>query len=77
VEIINILLDKEMSVDLTNANGSTPLHLSVLHGNLEATKTLVDRGAAINNVNKFGDTALRVASSNGNFEVFFYLRKLS
>jgi ankyrin repeat protein len=52
VIIIKILLDKGMSVDLTNAEDSMLLHLSALTGNLEATKALVKKGAPLNNANK-------------------------
>jgi ankyrin repeat protein len=58
VEIIRILLDKEIYVDLTNAEESVPLHLSALTGNLEATKVCVKRGAPLNNANKDGATPL-------------------
>ena len=75
MEFIKILLDKEMSVDVTNVKDSTPLHLSALHGNLEATNTLVVRGAAINHTNIFGDTPLMLAVYNGNFEGCLYLKK--
>jgi ankyrin repeat protein len=44
VEIFKNLLDKETSVDLKNANDSTPLHFSASKGNLEAQKSLVKRG---------------------------------
>jgi ankyrin repeat protein len=38
VKIINILQDKGMSVDMTNADDSTPLHFSANNGKLKATK---------------------------------------
>jgi hypothetical protein len=39
-----------MSVDLTNAEDSIPLHLSALIGNLAATKALCKRGAPLMSV---------------------------
>ena len=42
MEIIKILLDTGMSVDLTNAEDSTPLHFLASEGNLEATKALFE-----------------------------------
>jgi len=36
-----------MSVNLTCRNRYTLLHISAFRGNLEATKTLVERGAAV------------------------------
>jgi len=41
VEIIKILLGKEMCVDLTNGYDSTPVHVSAEFGNLEAMKNFV------------------------------------
>jgi len=38
VDIINLLLDKGMSVNLTNTNENTPLPVCVELGHLEATK---------------------------------------
>jgi hypothetical protein len=46
-QIIKILLDKWMSVDLTNAEDSTPLHLLASEGNLKATKALFERDCII------------------------------
>jgi ankyrin repeat protein len=47
-----LFLDMGMSVNVTNTEDSTPLHIAAQFGNLEATKTLVERGAAINITNK-------------------------
>ena len=47
-----------MSVDLTNTEDSTLLHLSAVTGNLEAMKAHVERGASLNNANKDGRTPL-------------------
>jgi ankyrin repeat protein len=58
LEIIGILLDRGMSVDFTNAEDSTLLHLSAIIGNLEAMKAHVERGAPLNNTNKDGATQL-------------------
>jgi ankyrin repeat protein len=48
VNIMKLLLDKGISVNLTNKNDSTPLHFSVQFSHLEAPKFSVERGAAIN-----------------------------
>jgi ankyrin repeat protein len=62
-----------MSVDVTNGGEFMPLHISAECGNVEATKALVGRCAALNNTNKHGDTALNLAAYNGKIEVFLYL----
>ena len=54
MEIIKILLDKGICVDLTITYVHTLLHVSAKCGNLEATKTLVGRGAAFNNPDENG-----------------------
>jgi ankyrin repeat protein len=58
VEIIKILLDRGMSVDLTNAEDSTLLHFSAVTGNLEAMKAYVEGGAPLNSYNEDGATPL-------------------
>lgn len=50
VEIIKSLLVEGMSVDLTNAEDSMPLHFSALIGGLEATKALCKIGAPLMSV---------------------------
>jgi ankyrin repeat protein len=52
VEIIKILLDKGMSVDLTNADDYTPLHFSASKGYLEEMRGLVETGAPLSNAKK-------------------------
>jgi len=64
---------QRMSVDLTNAEDFTPLHLSTLTGNLEATKALCERGAPLNNADKDGENPLHLAARCGKIEVFRYL----
>ena len=76
MEIIKILVDKGMSVNLTNAGDSTPLHLSALIGNLEATKALSERGAPLNNPDNDGETPLFLAARCGKIEVFRYLTEI-
>ena len=56
VEIIKILLHRGMYVDLTDAVGSIPLDVSASQVNLEATKTLVERGASLTIVDMYGDS---------------------
>ena len=60
-----------MSVNLTNTNDSTPLHLSAQFGHIDATKTLVESGADINKTDCDGNTPLMVAANNGKFNILF------
>ena len=62
-----------MSVNLTNRDECTPLHVSAQFGHLDATKVLVEGGAAVNYTNRYGYTPLTVAANNDNFEILCYL----
>ena len=46
-----ILLDKGITVDLTTAEVSTPLHLPIVGRHLEETKTVVESGNILNKAN--------------------------
>ena len=65
-----------MSVNLTNTGDSTPLHVCAKFGHLDATKSLVERGADLNKVNKYGDTPLNLGNLNGQLEVCRYLTEI-
>jgi len=56
--IIKILLHKGISVDLTDTSDCTPLHISVKFVTLEATKTLVERDVAVNDIHKHAEVSL-------------------
>jgi len=73
VDIIKLLLDKGMSVNLTNTNDSAPRHVFAQFGHLDATKTLVDKGAAINFTDSDDNTPLVVAAKNGKLNILPYL----
>jgi ankyrin repeat protein len=47
-----------------------------MYGKLEATKYLVERGAALNDTNKYGDTPLTLAALKRKQEVFLYLTEM-
>ena len=71
VDIIKLLLHKEISVNLTNIYDDIPLHFSAHFGQLEASKSLVERDAAINNTNVDSDSPLTLAAYSSNLEIFF------
>ena len=64
-----------MSIDLTNAEDSTPLQLSALIGNLEGTKALCEGGTPLNNAERDGETPLHLAANYGKTYIFRYLTK--
>jgi len=69
VDIIELLLNKGISVNMTNIQGSTPLHYSAQFGHVEATNALVERGAAVNNIDEYHVTARMVAAKSDEFEI--------
>ena len=73
VDIIKLLLEKGMSVNMTDANVSTPLHVFAQFCHLDSTKTLVDKGAAINFTDSDDNTPLVVAAKNGKLNILPYL----
>jgi ankyrin repeat protein len=58
-----------MSVNLTDTDKFTPLHVCADFGHQEAAKRLVERGAAINYPDTNGNTPVLVASKNGRFQI--------
>ena len=61
---------------MTNTDEFTPLQISVQFVHLEATKFLVEIGAAINNTNKYGNTPLMLATCNDKLEIFRYFTEI-
>jgi len=64
-----------MSVNFTEPDDSTGLRVSTAYDNLESTKLLVARGAALNSTNVYGNTLLMEDPYKGKTEFFRYLRK--
>jgi len=60
-----------MSVNLTDTNNSTPLHISAEFGHLEGMKSLVERGADINirDDNNNNNTVLHLAAVAVNVDI--------
>ena len=64
-----------MSANLTNTYDNTPLYFSTHFGQLEATKSLVERDAAINNTSIDSGTPMTLAAYIGKLEIFRYLKE--
>ena len=77
VYIMTLLVDKVISVNLTNTNDSLPLNFSAKFGDLEATKFVVERSAAINSTNIYVSTPLSLAECCAVLEIFHYLTEIS
>lgn len=50
---------------MKDVNGSTPLHLSSLEGNIEIVSYLLENNATVDPINRNGSTPLIMASLNG------------
>ena len=63
------MLEKGMSMNFTSTNISLPYMCYLKVANVEATKTLVQRGAALNKTNVNVDTQLKLAASCGELNI--------
>ena len=55
-------------------NGNTLLHLSVIQGNIQCVRALLDRGANMDVVNELGKTPEDIARENQNMEILSEFR---
>ena len=68
IDAINVL-KAGADPNITNADGNTCLHLSILHGcRKEVVQMIIDHGAHVNATNKNGLTALMIVSCRGNVD---------
>lgn len=70
-------LGHEVNVNVFDREGFTPLHKSVLDGNLELVKLLVKVGADVRLASRDGWSALHIASFAGHFAILSYLMACS
>ena len=69
IEIVELLLDKEIDISRTNKEGLNALHLASSKGHIEIAKLLIEKGIDINLTNYYGRNALHLASSEGHKEI--------
>ncbi|XP_071486018.1 notch-regulated ankyrin repeat-containing protein A-like [Diadema antillarum] len=62
-----------LDVNIFDRHGQTPLHQSVLKGNLEMVKLLVHCGADVALANREGWNALHIAAYRGYIDIALYL----
>ncbi|XP_033643350.1 notch-regulated ankyrin repeat-containing protein-like [Asterias rubens] len=62
-----------VNVNVFDGDGQTPLHQSVLVGNLELVKLLVQFGADVRLANRDGWNALHIAAYGGHDDIVLYL----
>ncbi|XP_038045880.1 notch-regulated ankyrin repeat-containing protein-like [Patiria miniata] len=66
-------LNGTFNVNVFDGEGQTPLHQSVLIGDLELVKLLVQFGADVRLANKDGWNALHIAAYGGHDDIVLYL----
>ncbi len=62
-----------VNVNVFDGEGQTPLHQSVIDGNLELVKLLVQFGADVRLANRDGWNALHIATYGGHDDIVLYL----
>lgn len=67
--IVELLLQSEIDLDITNGVGETPLHVVARKGNWQITRLLLEQGANTDCRNGYGRTPLSYAASNGHVAV--------
>lgn len=71
--MLMILLEKQCTVDIVDAQGNTPLHLACNLGNVEIIKILLESGANLDVKNKSSETPRSIIESSDNINLKEYL----
>ena len=74
-DVVCELLSGHAHVDSLTNVGNTPLHLSVLAGNIGIVKILIRAGANVNSKTKDGSTPLDFAAKNNHLDIMQLLLK--
>ena len=69
LEASDMLIDAGAKVNLSNHDGSVPLHSACERGYVDIVLLLLERGADVNRSNVFGWVPLHFAAKNGHHEV--------
>ena len=74
IPMVMFLTENGADVNIADANGNTPLIFIINKtGNLEITKHLIAKGAAVNTQNRTGETALMYAAWRGYTDIVAFL----
>jgi len=63
---VEVLLENDVDLDLTDPDGVSPLLLSILNANWDIAKRLIEAGADVNQWDMFGQSPLIAAAGNRN-----------
>jgi ankyrin repeat protein len=69
IDIVNILLKCNSSVNLCTTDGYTPLHLACRNGNIDIVNSLLKCNSSVNLCVTNGYTPLHLACRNGNIVI--------
>ncbi|XP_051172785.1 putative ankyrin repeat protein RF_0381 [Leptopilina boulardi] len=73
IEILQLLLEKNVRLNVVNKEKKTPLHIAIDQQNEEFVKLLLDKGADTEFKDKFNYTPLHMAIKNGNLKIIQHL----
>lgn len=73
VEMVDHCLLRGDEMEMTDANGSTPLIAAAFHQHLEMVEFLLERSAYPNAARHNGETALHLAAKHGNQKILVAL----
>ncbi|WP_147676314.1 ankyrin repeat domain-containing protein [Algibacter pacificus] len=74
VEIIKVLLNHKADVNLTDANGVSPLMYAIMFKNIQVIKLLIEHGADLKLTDKTGKSTFEYAISSDNQEIINLLK---
>jgi ankyrin repeat protein len=74
LDVVNMLLERNVEVNIQHDTGITPLHYAAKQGNLEMLIALLEDGADVNITMDDGATPADLAMENGHFEIADILR---
>lgn len=75
IDVLQRLTQQRFDIHVTNDAGKTALMAAARKGAVEFCKTLIERGARVNQINENGGTALMHAAANGNTDTLGLLLK--
>ena len=64
IETLETIVSNSSSINFTDVDGSTALHIAARNNNMEILEMLIKHGANVNEKDKYGRTALSIATFN-------------
>ena len=73
LDICQLLIKKEIDLNLKDINGRTALHYYFMNGNLEICHLLIDYGIKIEINEEENRSPLHISSKKGHLEIYIFL----